>query len=222
MVPDGNLSAWQPTLTPDFASITPMDLVHLLLFCFLTTTLAAQTPQTTDTYESTWEQGRYWSEVNDVDGRFQLLSPQAFDYRVDSLDTGLGAQVLHTFHFEAPDPTKAENVIYALTYVDYPAGSLHHDSTELVTDFFASTEEEAVRAMRGDLVYGGDREVSAYPARQWRIDYNDAKATARTLAVVAHNRYYELKVFSLKATGPNDAATKFFDSFRLFAPDVKQ
>ena len=121
-----------------------------------------------------------------------------------------------------PDPAKAENVIYALSYIDYPRGALHHDSTELVQEFFASSEDEAVAAMRGELVYASEKSVSAYPARQWRIDYNDGGATARTLAVVAYNRYYEVKVFSLKASGPNDAAAKFFDSFRLFAPDGEQ
>ncbi|NJC26224.1 hypothetical protein [Neolewinella antarctica] len=196
---------------------------YLFVLSFLLVTpLLAQTAKSSVITEGTWEQNKYWSEVNDLDGRFQLLSPAPFAHRVDTLDGGLGEQVLHTFHFEVPDPTKAENVIYALSYVDYPVGSLHHDSTELIEEFMASTEEEAVIAMRGDLVYASGKEVSTYPARQWRIDYNDGKATARTLAVVAGNRYYELKVFSLKASGPNGSASKFFDSFRLFDPPGEQ
>ena len=199
-----------------------MKYIFFLLSCACVQSISAQVAQSTFKYEGTWEQSKYWSEINDADGRFQLLTPEEFVHRVDSLDTGLGKQAIHTFHFEAPDPQKSENVIYALTYVDYPAGSLHHDSTELITEFFQSTEEEAVAAMRGDLVYGSDKDVSTYPARQWRIDYNDGKATARTLAVVAGNRYYELKVFSLKAAGPNTAANKFFDSFRVFDPPGEQ
>lgn len=196
---------------------------YLIAICLLFgASLSAQTPQTAKKLTATWEQSRYWSEVNNVDGRFQLLSPQEFSHRVDTLETGLGQQVLHTFHFETPDPTISENVIYALSYVDYPSGSLHHDSTELVQEFFVGTEDEAVRAIRGELVYGADKEVSTFPARQWRIDYREGQATARTLAVVAGNRYYELKVFSLKAAGPNDAANKFFDSFRLFDPPSEQ
>lgn len=196
---------------------------HLLTICLLfAATLSAQTPQSTQKLTATWEQSRYWSEVNNLDGRFQLLSPQGFQHRSDTLETGLGQQVLHTYHFETPDPATSENVIYALSYVDYPSGSLHHDSTELVQEFFAGTEDEAVSAIRGELVYGADKRVSTFPARQWRIDYRDGQATARTLAVVAGNRYYELKVFSLKAAGPNDAANKFFDSFRVFDPPSEQ
>lgn len=187
-----------------------------LLLLLVTFSLNAQTVQSTYKYESTWEQDKYWEEVNDVDGRFQLLSPEEFTHRVDTLETDLGQQILHTFHFEAPDPKKSENVIYALSYVDYPPGSLHHDSTEFVQEFFLGSEDQAVKAVRGELVYASDKEVSTFPARQWRIDYKEGNATARTLAAVAGNRYYELKVFSLKATGPNTAANKFFDSFRLF------
>jgi len=198
-----------------------MKLVLAFLFLF-SQPLAAQTAQAAQKFESSWEQSKYWFEVNEVDGRFQLLTPNDFTHRVDSMDTGLGQQVLHTFHFEVPDPSKAENVIYAISYVDYPSGSLHHDSTELVAEILQSSEEEAVSAMRGELIYASDREVSTFPARQWRIDYNGGKATARTLAVIAGRRYYEVKVFSLKASGPNDAANKFFDSFRLFNPPPEQ
>ncbi len=190
----------------------------VLYICSLPLALGAQTPQASEKYEASWEQSRYWEEIQDADGRFQLLSPQQFEYAVDTLATEIGEQILHTYHFATPDPARSENVIYALTYVDYPAGAIHHDSTELVGELLTSTEEEAVKALRGILIYGSEKRVSTYPARQWRIDYKDGDATARTLAVVAGNRYYELKVFSLKAAGPNKSANKFFDSFRLFAP----
>ncbi|OAV44479.1 hypothetical protein [Lewinella sp. 4G2] len=194
-----------------------MKYVLFLLLC-LPTLLPAQTAQSAKKYEATWEQTRYWDQINNADGRFQLLSPQEFEHQVDSLETELGQQAFHTYFFKTPDPRKAENVIYVLSYVDYPAGSLHHDSTELVQEFLTTTEEEAIRSVGGTLVYASEKTISNYPGRQWRIDYNNDGATARTLAVVAGNRYYELKVFSLKSSGPNKAANKFFDSFRLFDP----
>ena len=190
----------------------------LLLAALLPFALSAQTVQAAKKYEATWEQSRYWNEIQNVDGRFQLLSPKEFEHKVDSVTTDLGKQAFHTFFFKTPDPRQAENVIYVLSYVDYPEGSLHHDSTDFVKEFLDSTEEEAVNAVGGKLIYATAKEVSNYPGRQWRIDYNNDGATARTLAVVAGNRYYELKVFSLKAAGPNKAANKFFDSFRLYDP----
>ena len=192
-----------------------------LLLCCLPLLLAAQDDVQTEV-RTPWEYERYWQEYQNLDGRFQLLSPAAFKQRSDTLETNLGQQVQHTFHFETPDPATAENVIYALSYVDYPAGSLHHDSTDLVTEFFAGTQEAATEALRGTLIYGSDKEVSGYPARQWRIDYKEGDATARTLVAVVGNRYYEVKIFSLKAAGPNRSANRFFESVRFFAPPAAE
>ncbi|MEM6769987.1 MAG: hypothetical protein AAF597_05300 [Bacteroidota bacterium] len=174
--------------------------------------------------EKSWEKDHRWVEHNEVDGRFSLLAPAEFTHSLDSVTTAVGVQAYHTFHLQAPDQKRAENVIYALSYVDFPQGSLHHDSLELVTEFLLGTEEEAVRAVGGETVYAADKQLFGYPARQWRIDYpsRGGTASARTLAIVANNRYYELKVFSRSDKGVNKSADKFFDSLRIFAPDGEQ
>ena len=59
----------------------------------------AQTAQSAKKFTATWETERYWSEINNLDGRFQLLSPEEFTYRVDSLETGLGQQALAYLSF---------------------------------------------------------------------------------------------------------------------------
>jgi hypothetical protein len=182
--------------------------------------LVGQTPLMVVDLKKSWEQQQRWSELNDLDGRFRLLTPAEMTHKVDTVETAVGEQVYHTFFFQAPDKDKAENIIYALSYVDYPAGSLHHDSLELVNEFLVGTEDEAAIAVGGEVIYGADKIISGYPARQWRIDYpsKGGTASARTLAGVAGNRYYELKVFSLRAAGLNKSADRFFDSVRLFAP----
>lgn len=174
--------------------------------------------------EKSWEEDHRWVEHNDLDGRFRLRSPAEFTHHVDSIETAVGVQAYHTFHLQAPDMDRAENVIYALSYVDYPQGSLHHDSLELVTEFLLGTEEEAGAAVGGKTVYAADKLISGYPARQWRIDYpsRGGVASARTLAIVAGNRYYEVKVFSRSDKGINESADKFFDSLRIFAADGEQ
>lgn len=179
--------------------------------------LAREAPQTP------WELRQRWVERHELDGRFRLLAPAEMRHQTDSLETAIGTQVFHTFHVQAPD-AKAENVIYALSYVDYPAGSIHHDSLALVADLLAGTEAEALRAVGGEIIYTADKTHGGYPARQWRIDYpsKGGTASARTLAIVADNRYYELKVFSRSERGVNASADKFFDSLRIFAADRKQ
>ncbi len=169
--------------------------------------------------DKSWEQQQRWSELNNLDGRFRVLTPTEMMHKVDTVVTTVGDQVYHTFFFQVPDKDEAENIIYAISYVDYPDGTLHHDSLELVDEFLTGTEEEAAIAVGGKVIYSSDKLISGFPARQWRIDYpsKGGTASARTLAGVAGNRYYELKVFSLQASGLNKSADKFFDSVRLFS-----
>lgn len=192
----------------------------LFLLLALTTTAAifAQTPLLSVQIEKSWEQQQNWKEMSDLDGRFRLLSPSEMTHKIDTVDTNLGRQAYHTFFLQVPDKNEAENIIYAISYVDYPAGSLHHDSLALVSEFLAGSEEEAADAVGGQVIYGADKLISGFPARQWRIDYpsKGGTASARTLAGVAGNRYYELKVFSLRAAGLNKSADRFFDSVRVF------
>ena len=180
--------------------------------------LAAQTPMLAPTPDQSWERQATWAERNDIDGRFKLLAPAELTHKIDTVETDLGQQAYHTFFLQAPDKDEAENIIYAISYVDYPEGTLHHDSLELVSEFLTGTEEEAAVAVGGEVIYSSEKNISGFPARQWRIDYpsKGGTASARTLAGVANNRYYELKVFSLQASGLNKSADRFFDSVRLF------
>lgn len=190
----------------------------ILLVFSIVGSLLAQTPMLAPQLDMSWEQEAHWEERNDIDGRFKLLSPAVLNHKVDTVETGLGQQAYHTFFLQAPDKDKAENIIYAISYVDYPEGTLHHDSLELVNEFLTGTEEEAAIAVGGEVIYSSEKHISGFPARQWRIDYpsKGGTASARTLAGVANNRYYELKVFSLQASGLNKSADRFFDSVRLF------
>jgi len=192
--------------------------LFLFLSLMLTATSLAQSPLLTVPLDKSWEQQQNWTDLNELDGRFRLATPAEMTHKVDTVETDLGRQAYHTFFLQVPDKDEAENIIYAISYVDYPEGSLHHDSLALVGEFLAGTEEEAADAVGGEVIYGAAKEISGYPARQWRIDYpsKGGTASARTLAGVAGNRYYELKVFSLRAAGLSKSADRFFDSVRLF------
>ncbi len=162
-----------------------------------------------------WEEDHRWEQVDDVDGRFRIETPGTFEHKIDTLETAVGEQAFHTYFFKVPELERAENVIYVLSYVDYPEGSLRQDSTEMVAEFLTSTEEAAAEALRGEVVYATERQVDAYPGRIWRIDYKGGEASARTLAFVVGRRYYELKTFSLTGgRGLSEASDKFFRSFR--------
>ena len=196
-------------------------MLRLICLLLLTSTLSAQTAlldqEAVKPPTKSFEEDHRWEQIDDLEGRFRIETPGPLEHKIDTLDTAVGEQVFHTYFFKVPDLQRAENLIYVLSYVDYPGGALHQDSTELVSELLRSTEESAAEALRGEVVYATDREVLGYPGRIWRIDYKDGEAQARTLAFVVGGRYYELKTFALSGRGLSEASDRFFRGFRLLS-----
>ena len=165
-----------------------------------------------------WELGQTWQSHQDYDGRFTVMVPAAFRQKTDTIATAVGPLVYHTYFLQAPVDT-AENELYMLSYVDYPAGTLHHDSTELLQEFFAATIETARKTVRGEIRFDTDVTIRGYPGRYWRIDYLNDRAGIRTKAFVVDNRYYTIQTISRRESGINRSTDRYFDSFRIFTPE---
>ncbi|MEL6143135.1 MAG: hypothetical protein AAFU67_16155, partial [Bacteroidota bacterium] len=152
---------------------------------------------------------------NDLDGRFRVSIPADWEHHIDTISTPIGEQAYHTFYLQSPSDT-ADNVIYMLSYVDYPSDALHHDSLTLVKELLDVTIEEAEENLRGEVLFDTERERNGYPGRYWRIDYLNGRASIRTQAFVVGNRYYALQTVSKNALGVNQSTDRFFDSLVLF------
>ena len=72
-----------------------------------------------------------WEEFKSYDGRFRVLTPGPLTQKVDSMETQVGKLAHHTFFYQ-PSDEKGDNLLYMLTYYDYPENSIHSDSTELL------------------------------------------------------------------------------------------
>lgn len=155
-----------------------------------------------------------WRDFNSYDGRFRILIPGDITEKVDSIETAIGVMEYHTFFYQSKE-SNADNVLYMLSYVDYPDQSIHSDSTELLKDFFAETIDAAVKTVKGELIYSNDWKYKDYPGKVWRIDYLDRKALIRTKAFVVRNRYYTLQTITKKERSVNFSSDKFLDSFQL-------
>ena len=169
----------------------------------------------TTTPGQSWERGQYWEEVRELDGRFSVEIPAAWEEQVDTIDTEVGALAYHTFLLQSPSE-QADNLIYMLSYVDYPEGALHHDSTELVREFFEVSQEEAIAVVDGELLFTTDKENSGFPGRFWRIDYLDGRASIRTQAYVVGRRFYQIQTIAQQGRGLNDSTERFFESLEFF------
>lgn len=156
-----------------------------------------------------------WEEFKSYDGQFRVRTPGPLRHRIDTVKTAVGPIAYHTFMFVMGKEAYAENVFYMVSYCDYPEGALHADSTELISDFLDATVEEAVQAVRGELIYQQAVEVDGFPGRFWRIHYRDGGAIIKTKAFLVNRRYYQIQTAMTREMGLNRASDVFLDSFRI-------
>lgn len=156
-----------------------------------------------------------WEEFRSFDGRFRVTAPGNFRLKTDSIATDIGTLAWHTYFFENAG-SEAENVVYMVSYVDYPEGSVHHDSTELVQALFEAGVEESAFSVAGRVSWTTKVKLGQYPGIFWRVDYKDGRAVIKTKAFFVQNRYYAVQAVMRRERSLNTAADKFLDSFRLF------
>jgi hypothetical protein len=158
-----------------------------------------------------------WEELKSYEGRFRLLAPGPMAHKVDSIETGLGTLAYHVYFYHAPkaEEQSADNLLYMLSYCDYPEEAVHSDSLELVEEFFAATIESAVSSVRGELLYASEQDFRGYPGRIWRIDYLSGQAVIKTKAFLVGPRYYALQTITVKDRSLNPSTNRFLDSFQL-------
>ena len=179
--------------------------VVLLMVLWLPTSLMAQE----------LESDQEWEKIVIEKVGCQLSAPGPLTEKVDSVETGIGKIGYHTFYYQSPGDGP-ENYFYMLSYCDYPEGTIHSDSTELLEEFFETTMETAALSVDGDLIFSNAITIKDYPGRFWRINYFNDQIIIRTKAYVVENRYYALQTVMHKDRSLNPASDRFLDSFKLF------
>jgi hypothetical protein len=156
-----------------------------------------------------------WNEFKTIDGRFYVMVPGIMEEKITKSKTAIGELEYHTFVCQIPESENSENLLYIVSYCDYPKGTIHSDSTEFLKEYFEATIDEATRSIRGQLLYAADCKIDDYPGKTWRIDYNNGKATMRTKSFMVKNRLFSLQTACRRVNNLNEDGDKFFDSFRL-------
>ena len=92
-----------------------------------------------------------WTRFESEKGGFSVLAPGEMIEKTQEVETEIGQLTYHIF-FHKPDEDKtADNFLYMVSYCDYPDGSVHSDSTDLLADFFDATVESSVFSVNGEL-----------------------------------------------------------------------
>jgi len=186
-----------------------------MLFCLLAPAIQAQVIDSAEVKEWVDIPIIEWKDYYSYDGGFRVRTPGPMTERVDTITTPLGPMAYHTFMHLVNDEKYAENVFYMVSYCDYPPGALHQDSTDLLAEFFTATVSEAVRSVRGQLVYSDAIEYMDYPGHIWRIHFRGGDAVIKTKALIVDDRYYTIQTVMKREMVLNRASDTFLDSFRL-------
>ena len=159
-----------------------------------------------------------WEVFQSFDGKFKILSPGDMEKKEKTIETGIG-DITYTTHFHQPTEKNPDNLVYMVSYCDYPEYSIHSDSTAFLEEFFKTTIESSVESVNGELSYTSEIKLGKYPGKIWRVDYNDGGASIKTKAYMVKNRLYTLQVITLKEKALNIWADKFLDSFSLLSSE---
>ncbi len=155
-----------------------------------------------------------WKEFKSKEGRFKVYVPGKMTEKTNDIETAVGTLTYHTFMYQPPEAS-ALNKLYLVSYVDYPEGVFHRDSTELIKAFLETSVLTSVENMQGELRYNSDINEVGFQGKLWRIDYNKGKAVIKNKAFVVGNRYYSIQVATTEKNGHNRFIDKFLNSFVL-------
>jgi len=178
-----------------------MRLHTTILFLFFVFTLSAQ-------------ENKPWKEFISVDGKFRITTPGEMIEKVNEIETEIGDFTYFSYIYQNNEKD-AENLVYKVSYVDYPEYTIHSDSTDFVEEFFHSTIETSIQSVHGNLRYADEIKMLEYPGRIWRVDYNKGHDTIKTKAFIVGRRYYQIQVVGHRAKSLNRVQDRFFDSFYL-------
>jgi hypothetical protein len=155
-----------------------------------------------------------WQDFRSLEGKFSILFPGEPQLKVDTISTAVGPLAYHTYLYQTQDTT-ADNLVYLLSYCEYPEGTFHKDSTSLIDEFFEVTIDASVEAVHGELAYHTERNYRSHPGRFWRINYRSGNAVLKTRAFLVGQRYYSVQVATIRPRSLNTAGDRFMDSVRV-------
>lgn len=158
--------------------------------------------------------GQTWEVFQSFDGKFSVLTPGKMEKKENPIETEIG-QLNYITYIHQPTSKEADNLVYMVSYCDYPEFSVHSDSTDFISEFFTTTVETAVESVKGELAYSSEISLDEYPGMLWRVNYNDDQALIKTKAFLVKNRYYSIQVITLKDKSMNLLIDKYLDSFSL-------
>ncbi|MBK9254807.1 MAG: hypothetical protein IPM42_04910 [Saprospiraceae bacterium] len=158
-----------------------------------------------------------WKKFSPDGHKFSLMAPGEMKYGEKNIITDVGPLKLITYLHQSKkdDP----NHLYIINYVDYPEGTFHPDSTEVLNEFFDITISQNVKDLGGELVYKTEISSGTTPGQLYRVNYNKNSASLKSKIFLYGDRFYSLQVYSSMDKSLNADIDHFLNSLSFEKPD---
>ena len=156
-----------------------------------------------------------WERFVSWEGRFEIRTPGQLSKHEEKIATALGEQVYHTYFFQPAEAEPEDNLVYMVSYCDYPEGTFHPDSAAVIRALFEETVAAAVESVKGELLYQAEAELQGRPGHIWRIHFQDDQVVIKSRAYLDKDRYYAVQTVMAREFSLHPASDAFLDSFRI-------
>ena len=160
-----------------------------------------------------------WIPFDSPEGNFSLLVPDTMVHTTKELELAIGTLQYQIFHYQGLDTS--ENWLYQLSYVDYPEGSVHSDSTEFLEILFDENVKSSAKSVFGKVTYQQPDKYGKYPGHIFKVHFAEDKVAIKTRLYMVENRYYAISVTGPRGYSLNPKVEEFLNSFRLLELPVE-
>lgn len=154
-----------------------------------------------------------WKRFAPTEEKFKILAPCEMQYGEKSLLTDVGKLTTKTWMCQPSEDHP--NQLYILSYVDYPEGTFHQDSTELIESLFDITISQNVRDLGGELLYQTEISKHKHPGKLYRVSYNKNRMVLKSVIYLVGDRFYALQAYAITPRSMNQEMDIFLDSIEF-------
>jgi hypothetical protein len=156
---------------------------------------------------------KQWQNFSPDKKAFEMTVPGEMKFGENTIFTEMGNLKVTSYMHQAT--TDDDNFIYVINYVDYPEGTFHLDSLELIQDFFKISISTNIADLEGELVYMSESNYGKYPGTLYRVNYNKGNAILKSKMYLIGDRFYALQVYTLANKSLNPDMDRFLNGFKL-------
>ncbi|MFZ1749953.1 MAG: hypothetical protein WAU01_07165 [Saprospiraceae bacterium] len=183
-----------------FFCFSPIVYIFALISCFSTGFLHGQ-------------DATKWQIFSPPGQSFEVFVPGSMKSGEKKILTDVGYMHPVTWLYQSTDGDP--NYLYTVSYVDYPEGTFHSDSTDLIKELFDTSIDANIGDLNGQLVYQSEQPYGNHQGVIYRAAYNGNKAVVKGRMILCNDRFYAIQVFTLSEKSLNPDMDKFLNSFKL-------